>query len=425
MKQALNHYDVFPRVVPVGREVTVTIHPKAAHAALPDPQYFLTILPLTESIENYGEAYPTLTLVPQGGDLVFHYTFAKEQEYYLRVAPWPGGGQPVLFELSVYAVEDDLFCRRPYRLDLHVHSCYSDGKECPEFVAAQYRKAGFDGLALTDHERYYPSRLLQEYYADVPIDLALYAGEEVHAPGNHIHLVNFGGDFSVNERYQEQPQAYEAAARCLGEGLAETVPAERFEYGSCKWVCDRIREGGGLAIFAHPHWLANVYHVRDRMTARLLRDGVADAFELIGGQSLAENEMQVAFYEDCLAQGRRIPVVGSSDAHTTIDAPHFTHMMTLAFAPSLARDDVVAAIREGYSLAATRYPGEGVHLHGAYRLASYGRFLLDNYFPHHDDLCFEEGLQMLAHVAGDPEARGALSRLSGRTEAYRQRCFGG
>ena len=177
MKQALNHYDVFPRVVPVGREVTVTIHPKAAHAALSDPQYFLTILPLTESIENYGEAYPTLTLVPQGGDLVFHYTFRKEQEYYLRAAPWPGGGQPVLFELSVYAVGDDLFARRPNRLDLHVHSCYSDCRECPEFVAAQYRKAGFDGLALTDHERYYPSRLLQEYYADVSIDLALYAGE--------------------------------------------------------------------------------------------------------------------------------------------------------------------------------------------------------------------------------------------------------
>ena len=99
----------------------------------------------------------------------------------------------------------------------------------------------------------------------------------------------------MNELFRQDEAGYYEAVRAierqlppLGEGIS------RFEYASCLWCVDQVRRGGGMAIFCHPHWLANVYHVPDAMTRVLLRAGIFDAFELVSGQSLRENMMQYA-----------------------------------------------------------------------------------------------------------------------------------
>ena len=38
-------------------------------------------------------------------------------------------------------------------------------------LAANYRKNGYDFMAITDHERYYPSLEAKDVYQDVPIGL--------------------------------------------------------------------------------------------------------------------------------------------------------------------------------------------------------------------------------------------------------------
>ena len=87
--------------------------------------------------------------------------------------------------------------RLPFRGDLHMHTCRSDGKEGPATVAANYRAKGYDFTVISDHHRYYPSLEAIEAYGDL-CDLAIIPGEEVHLPFNDVHYVNFGGTFSIN-----------------------------------------------------------------------------------------------------------------------------------------------------------------------------------------------------------------------------------
>lgn len=76
-----------------------------------------------------------------------------------------------------------------------------------------------------------------------------------------------------------------------------------------------------MAIFCHPFWIDNVYNVPVALLQLYLEQGFADAFELVGGLTNHENTLQVAFYRDMLTQGCRIPTVGNSDSHGTVDGP--------------------------------------------------------------------------------------------------------
>src|SRR5690606_31548705 len=99
------------------------------------------------------------------------------------------------------------------------HSYHSDGNEAPEIVAANYRKNGFDFMALTDHHLWYPSKIAVDAYKDTPIDLKLFYGEEVHPFRNHVHMVNFGGSYSVNELFEKDPDRYYREINEIMEGL--------------------------------------------------------------------------------------------------------------------------------------------------------------------------------------------------------------
>jgi hypothetical protein len=426
MQKPLYDYDIYPKVVLAGKGTDIHIRPMSpALAFTQDQDYEIEILPTTESLEGTGKAYPRVCVHPKDGVLSFFWAFEGEQEHFIRLHR-TDRDRPFLCEcqLSVYSVKQDLFTRRPYRGDFHVHTTCSDGREAPSFVAAMYRQKGFDFMAVTDHGLWEPSQEAMDAYAQTAIDLRLFHGEEVHAPGNPVHIINFGGSFSVNELFRQDEAGYYEAVRAierqlppLGEGIS------RFEYASCLWCVDQVRRGGGMAIFCHPHWLANVYHVPDAMTRVLLRAGIFDAFELVSGQSLRENMMQYALYGDLRAEGVQIPIVGSSDSHGVIDGKEFNHMKTLVFSPSLEREDINRSVMEGYSVPMDEYPGEQPRMQGSYRMVSYARFLLAHYFPYHDELCYEEGRLMRAYQAGERTAAEALERLSGRTRRLMEHYF--
>ena len=133
------------------------------------------------------------------------HTFSGEQEYYIRFSE---NGKCIL-QLSVYSVKKDLTDRYPYMGDLHVHSFRSDGKEEPAIVAANLRSSGYDFFAITDHRRYYPSLEAITAYSGVIIDMNILPGEEVHLPGNDVHIVNFGGEYSINGMLESSAQILE------------------------------------------------------------------------------------------------------------------------------------------------------------------------------------------------------------------------
>src|SRR5512143_326320 len=131
-----------------------------------------------------------------------------------------------------------------------MHSQRADGKEAPAYVAGMCRRIGLDFMALTDHGQYLPSLEAIQAYEGVDLDLAMYPGEEVHPPDNLLHMVNFGGSSSVNQRFREESELYQrevAAIQAGLDGLPEGV--DPYMAASSLWCFDQIRRAGGFGLF--------------------------------------------------------------------------------------------------------------------------------------------------------------------------------
>jgi hypothetical protein len=405
------------------------------------------------NVTNRNEAdhaHPACEAVSTDGSLSFSHQFCGEGQYFLHIAPqvekMPKGFP---LNLRVYAVEDDLYRLRPYRGDLHCHTWYSDGREAPAILAANYRKAGYDFLAITDHERYEPSIEAINVYRDAPIDMRLFPGEEVHPSAaaafvkeaglfpednpkrNYTHYIHFGGTSSINNLMRNDWARYRKEVAEIEAGLDIPESLNREEFASCLWVCREIHKAGGLAVMVHPHWVDNrCYHVREDMATYMLKAKCFDAFELIGGQTLPENLPQVAFWQQLRAEGNVIPVLGNSDSHGTVNGAWFNMAMSVVFAESPELPAVMDAIRQNRSVALEQYKFEPYgreplpRMYGEYRYVMFALFLEEEYFPIHDELCFEEGRLMKDYACGDPKAADLLAALHGRCAALMQRYWG-
>jgi hypothetical protein len=456
----LYDYDIFPKVVPSGKESTITIQPLGAHVAFTQSAYALLLCPLDEGKSaNYPERKNNISLPVKPnaqGNITFTFTFFGEQEFLLRLC-----GENFYLELSVFTLFEDLVGRYPYKGDLHTHSVGSDGKQAAEIVAANMRKCGYDFIAVTDHFRYAPSLDAIAALKDCPTDMVVFPGEEVHLPGdgtpqhiNAVHIINFGGDYSVNglvadeegnalppERRARIPNpppvlsrpAYYTAVDALAEEIdwPEDCPrgSERYTYASCKWIFDHIRRANGLGVLCHPYRLTYVLEVPPSLVDYMMETHPFDAFEVVGGKKDHEqNSWQVAQYHNDRARGRVYPVVGSSDSHSSVMNPYARCCHTLVFAPDCTRDAVVSSIKSYYSIAVDNgtnpagTPGVPSYI-GTLRFVRYATFLEKYYFPLHDELCFEEGRAMKDWLCGVPGAEEILRVLRGRTQTQRKKYF--
>jgi hypothetical protein len=365
--------------------------------------------------------------------------FPREQEYQLRLSCVADGQELLVASLAVYALEVDLFACRPWKGDLHLHSIRSDGKDTPQHVAAACRRIGFDFMALTDHRQFAPSLEAIAAFSDVPVDLTIYTGEEVHAPDNPVHIVHIGGKRSINACFDTDAYHQEIRERIasLPKLPADVEPAV---YASTCWIFEQIAAGGGLSIFCHPYWLnANSqyrqgYYISEPLTTSLLDDQAFDALEVLGGYHLFEtdsNNLQLARYHEERSAGRKIPIVGVSDAHGCETGQLFGWFYTIVFSRTTDLADLKEAIRDCRSVAVEALPGEVVRVHGPFRLVRYALFLLRAYFPWHDKLCRIEGDAMLAYIGESPgpdcldptDAAGQLRQMQGQVSVLQSRLF--
>ena len=438
MKRELTNYVVTPKIVLSGVETEITIKPLGPHAMFKDKKYFAVFVPMCMSREPDYDYDVIPVYKSDDGCVRVKYKFIGEQEYMLRLfredtklsEPKDIGQirDKMVLSLSVFSLFEDLYARRPYKGDFHAHSSVSDGKECPEITAANFRKYGFDFFTLTDHGCYWPSVQCKTYYDPKPVDFKVFHGEEVHSPGNHVHIINFGGKYSVNELFQKDREPYDREVKqildtiTIPEGLDST---RAYAYAACLWVFRKIKEAEGLAIFAHPLWQPDAYHVPDVLTEALFRSGEFSAFELLNGCEFHSNNLQTAYYNDKRAQGITVPIVGATDAHgSELGDNWFNWLYTIVFSKGLEVEDIQEAVMSGFSSAVDQYPGNYARVHGSYRLTLYTRFLLEQYFPLHEELCFEEGRLMKAMFLGDSKAEELLKMLRGRTDALMKQYWG-
>ncbi|MGN1095525.1 MAG: PHP domain-containing protein [Eubacteriales bacterium] len=452
MKQELWNYDIYPKVFRENSESEINIKPLGEHAAFygTSPCH-IRIMPMgSGAFYNYRERKNVndYSVVPEkDGTLRFTHIFGAEGEYSVRLI---NDDKKTAVKLAVYAVGDDLYGKYAYFGDMHMHSFLSDGKEAPEVVAANYRGYGYDFMAITDHKRYYPSLRAIEKYKNIRLDMKMYPGEEVQTPDTDIHIINFGGDYSINGLVSSSPQnrdgngAFPRAVpgnenipdimseeeyhdACDAAAARYNIPEgiEKRSFGACVWAFDEIRKAHGLSIFCHPYWISDVYQVPEDFTEYMLSVHPFDAFEVLGGESYyRQNGFQTALYYEMRSRGIDFPVVGNSDTHGSTEAnANRLVANTIVFAKENTRDAIVSAVKAGYSVAVDGIPAEKRYV-GIFRLIKYACFLMENYFPLHDKLCAEEGLLMRDYCFGDTAAGDKLNEICGSVPMLRKKYFG-
>ncbi len=453
------NYDVFPLVVAKDKETTVHIRPQGGRREfVPGEKYELSINALDggnpKDFPATGDFKKREIVCNADGGFDITHTFDKEQEYYLI---FRDAEDKKINCFSVYCVDGDLSGRYPFIGDLHMHTNRSDGRETPETVCANYRSYGYDFTVISDHCRYYPSLDAINFYKDVPIEFNIVCGEEVHLPPvygktNDVHIVNFGGEYSINaltegaanREVSDAPERrslngvcpdvmtydeYQAKMQELADNVKVPDDVDAVPYAVCKWIFDEIKKANGLGIFAHPTWKRDAYHVPEAFQDYMFETQPFDAFEVLGGERYFEhNGFQTVRYYEELAKGRRFPIVGSTDSHSS----YFTNpgayiAATMVFSPENERKAIISSIKDFRSVAIDSISNPEFRLVGEKRLVRYGCFLLKHFFPRHDELCCEEGRLMKVYANGTDEekqsAAETLKFISGRMKKQREKYF--
>ena len=425
-----NDYAVYPSILPCKKETALTIIPRAwSFFFFEGEEYTVKITSVfgDEEDYHYPQNFCLLTVKATGGVLTFSYTPAMEGEHLIRVFR----DDKPLCELVTYALEEDLYGLRPLKGDLHAHSYRSDGRCDPPFLATHYREQGYDFFSLTDHNRYYPGDEIDVAFDGVNTGLLRVVGEEVHATGCPIHIVNNGGRSSIIPLFGHAPENYEREVADIQATLPDTIP-EQFcsRYARAKWVVDHIHATGGIATFAHPFWrpgASRTLNVVDEFAELLLMSGMFDAFEIVGGINSIAINRQVNFWADLRAKGLHIPVVGSSDVHRIgPDGPTFPNSFTVAFAADNTQDAVLDAVKNGLTVA-VEATGNGYDRHyrpyGSTRLISYAQYLLCHYFPHRQRIIEGEGEMMRRYLTGECPKE-LIEQIAAQGEDYTLRFLG-
>ena len=421
-------YSCFPAVAKVGTPTRVAIVPEGTCRFFKeDRDYEIWIGGMREDLLDYHDPLePNAPCKVEGGYLWFTFTFENEMMYSVRFREKGGS----FTEIFMYAVREDLYKLRPLKGDLHAHSYYSDGDDDVAMTAADYRENGYDFCVLSDHNRYYTSLMLKEAYKDVQIGLNVINAEEVHTPGSDVHIVHVGGRESVADIYLHHADVFEAEVADIIKELPEKVPElYRSRLAKAIWTCRKIHEFGGIAIFPHPFWKANVYNVSEELCDLLFDANIFDAFELMGGTPTTASNMQLGLWQAQRLKGNNIAVVGSSDSHyhafPELSDDLFARNFTIAFAEDNTPEGVMNAIKNNMSVAGelSKYDQGEVRFYGDYRLTSYAHFLYDHYFRLTRLLFAGEGSMMRRYI--NEQLNGAwLSQLKDEGDKFYREFFG-
>ncbi len=456
MDKELNcYFRVSPAVVPANKASKVCIscfEPKFGFKE--GVKYIIDIIPASIMnvpfsqnllIPEIAKNFERAEAVAHNGTLCFEYNFKNEQKWTLHIFssektaegyekfdPQNDGWIPLIknfnmgIRLEMYSLDADLYELRPYKGDLHLHSNCSDGAETPETVAANYRKEGFDFISITDHHKYGSSELAMKKLQGLDTRFTLYSGEEVHNDDfGQIHIINFDSKSSVNDRIlgDERPAILAEIEKIKNsEALKDCFDKNQIAWRI--WIYNAIKESGGLCIFPHPYWTNfGVDHASREMIDFTFEHHLLDAFEVHGGTTHNGNNLQALLYHEMKAKGYDYPIVASTDAHTTrkYGISEFGCAYTVAFARNA--HSVRDAILGGYTVGVLNND-HIPNLTGSVRLAKYASFLIENYFPYHDELCHAAGLMMHKYVTGDKGAKAACDAIEGYIAEHETEFFG-
>jgi len=196
-----------------------------------------------------------------------------------------------------------------YKANLHAHTTTSDGLLCPAERVEQYRKGGYDVIALTDHHT-------TNDVAGLSKRILVISGMEYHpacptSPNSyHIIALNVPHGFAFSDGQN--------ARQCIAE----------------------VASAGGISVFCHPYWTGQVYGDFEELrgiVAIEVYNSTCDGC----GRGVSENE-----WASMLDRGWRLPAVATDDCHSA-DGEDIMRGWTWLKMPSLTVKDVLKAARTG------------------------------------------------------------------------------
>lgn len=198
---------------------------------------------------------------------------------------------------------------RWYKAALHVHTTTSDGDVDVATRLGQYRAAGYQVVAVTDH---WKTNDLSGYSDDGFLAIS---AMEAHpktgtgAPAHHFVCLNL-------------PHPFE---------LARDLPAQA--------LLDKVIAAGGTVIYAHPYWTA---HSLEEMTEVSGYVGV-EVYNAVCDLRWNKGHNSV-HWDQLLNKGRQLLAVATDDVHKTSE---INRGWTMIKAPSLDTAQVMRAIASG------------------------------------------------------------------------------
>ncbi|MFM8321215.1 MAG: CehA/McbA family metallohydrolase [Chloroflexota bacterium] len=195
-------------------------------------------------------------------------------------------------------------------INLHMHTLYSDGHVTHAEIARAALQTGLDAVIVTDHNVYVEGP--EDYYSEGERRLLLLVGEEIHDQARlpqKNHLLVFGAGREL------APLAYDT-----------------------RRLLEAVRQSGGVAYLAHPvdpaapavdeedfsweDWQVQGYTGLELWNAMsefksLLKTRLHGLYYAFNPQRIAHGPFPQALqrWDELLAAGQRVAVVGGSDAH--------------------------------------------------------------------------------------------------------------
>lgn len=207
--------------------------------------------------------------------------------------------------------------------NMHMHTPFSDGEKWHAEIAAEAIAAGLDFIIVTDHNVWVSG--VEGYYENDHGRVLLLTGEEVH----HVrrqpqasHLLIYGAEQELSP-CAPHPQALLDAARAAGAYTFLAHPHEKdcrlLPHPNLGWHDWEIEGFTGLELWNYMS--SFVCRLADELERLPLQNGVLDRLTAVRVALNPEKYITfpepetLALWDELLAQGKEVPVVGNSDAH--------------------------------------------------------------------------------------------------------------
>lgn len=199
-----------------------------------------------------------------------------------------------------------------YKIGLHMHSSRSDGHLSYEEVILEYKRNGYDAVAVTDHWKWNPSETVD--------DVTIISGAEYNTGG-----ADAGGD---------------GVYHILAIGCTSNPDCNKTD--TPQNIVDKIHDKDGIAVLAHPAWSLN----SPESFKQIKGIDMTEIYNTVSGVHESDRPYSGLIIDMAASKGFIIPIHAADDSHY-YDGTDSCVAYILAYAKSNSVEDILHALRTG------------------------------------------------------------------------------